>query len=204
MMIGQLRGVLLKKQPPQLLIDVNGVGYEVEAPMSSFYGMPNTGEEVLLHTHLMVRDDAHLLFGFATQTERHLFRALIKVNGVGAKVALAILSGISAQDFTRYVQAGDTLALTRLPGIGKKTAERLVVEMRDRLDTELHDAELQETGMPTESLGKEGDPTADAVIALEALGYSPQEASRLVRAVDTSGHTTEEVIRRALQHAVKR
>jgi Holliday junction DNA helicase RuvA len=207
-MIGQLRGVLLKKQPPQLLIDVNGVGYEIEAPMSSFYGMPDTGEEVLLHTHLVVRDDAHLLFGFATQAERRMFRALIKVNGVGAKMALAILSGVSTQDFARYVQAGDALALTRLPGIGKKTAERLVVEMRDRLDTELHGPESHGTGMPGQPPGKEGaptaDPIADAVIALEALGYGPQEASRLVRAVDTAGLTTEEVIRRALQHAVKR
>ena len=133
-MIGRLRGILAEKKPPYLLLDVNGVGYELEAPMGTIFQLPEVGAEVTLHTHLAVRDDAHLLFAFATEAERTLFRTLIKVNGVGAKLALTILSGISADDFARCVQESDTASLVRLPGVGKKTAERLVVEMRDRLD----------------------------------------------------------------------
>jgi len=132
-MIGQLRGKLIHKQPPHLLIDVQGVGYEIEAPMTTFYNLPATGEEILLYTHLVVRDDAHLLFGFSSPRERHMFRTLIKINGVGAKMALTILSGIEADDFARCIQENDSVRLTRLPGVGKKTAERLIIEMRDRL-----------------------------------------------------------------------
>ena len=133
-MIGRLTGTLLAKQPPALLLDVAGVGYELEAPMTTFYTLPAVGETVTLHTHLVVREDAHLLFGFASEDERRLFRALIKVSGVGARLALTILSGVSADEFVRCVQDSDTATLVRLPGIGKKTAERLIVEMRDRLD----------------------------------------------------------------------
>lgn len=195
-MIGRLQGKLLAKQPPLLLVDVQGVGYEVEAPMSTFYVLPELGEQVVLLTHLAVREDAHTLYGFATDNERRMFRALIKVNGVGAKLALTILSGMSADEFTLCVQAGDAAALTRLPGVGKKTAERLIVEMRDTLK-DWHGVTAQ-----TISAGGVATPTdavADAVSALLALGYKPPEASRMVRSVDTAGLASEEIIRRALQ-----
>lgn len=200
-MIGRLRGTLLHKQPPHLLLDVQGVGYEVEVPMSTFYELPAEGGEVMLFTHLLVREDAHLLCGFATIAERALFRSLIKVSGVGAKLALAILSGISADGFARCVQTQDTATLTRLPGIGKKTAERLIIEMRDRLE-----------GFTGLAVGAAGhvvgqpavdNPVEDAVSALVSLGYKPPEASRLVRAVDCADLPSEEIIRRALQAAVK-
>ena len=199
-MIGRLRGTLLHKQPPHLLLDVQGVGYEVEVPMSTFYDLPAEGGEVILFTHLLVRDDAHLLCGFATGAERALFRSLIKVSGVGAKLALAILSGISADGFARCVQNQDTATLTRVPGIGKKTAERLIIEMRDRLEGF--------TGLAVGALGFAGrpapdSPVEDAVSALISLGYKPPEASRLVRAVDCADLPSEEIIRRALQAAVK-
>ncbi len=199
-MIGRLRGTLLHKQPPHLLLDVQGVGYEVEVPMSTFYELPAEGGEVTLFTHLLVREDAHLLCGFATVAERALFRSLIKVSGVGAKLALAILSGISADGFARCVQNQDAATLTRLPGIGKKTAERLIIEMRDRLEGF--------TGLAVGSVGSVGraapdSPVEDAVSALIALGYKPPEASRLVRVVDCADLPSEEIIRRALQAAVK-
>lgn len=200
-MIGRLQGVLAEKQPPQLLLDVNGVGYEVEAPMSTFYQLPAVGERLTLHTHLVVREDAHLLFGFATESERRLFRALIKVNGVGAKLALTILSGISADEFARSVADNDTAALVRLPGVGKKTAERLIVEMRDRL------ADWQSESQPLPAnfapIAVGGDETRDAVSALIALGYKPPEASRLVSAVSADGLSSEELIRAALKQAVR-
>lgn len=201
-MIGRLRGILLDKKPPQLLLEAGGVGYEVEAPMSTFYQLPATGVEVVLHTHLVVRDDAHLLFGFASERERSLFRALIKVNGVGAKMALAILSGMNADAFARCIQEGDTASLTRLPGIGKKTAERLIVEMRDRL------ADWQEAGvlpvvmaLPTAEVR---DEIKDAVSALVSLGYKPPEASRMVSSISTDGRSSEEIIREALKGAMKK
>ncbi len=202
-MIGRLRGTLASKQPPALMIDVGGVGYELEAPMSTFYDLPAVGEAVTLFTHQVVREDAHLLFGFARQSERRLFRALLKVSGVGAKMALAVLSGMSADDFARCIETDDVTALTRLPGIGKKTAERLVVEMRDRLsDAELREALPAATGQggtaPAEATE---DPVADAGSALVALGYRPAEASRMIRGVATEGLTTEEIIRQALQAA---
>jgi len=199
--IGQLRGKLLAKQAPHLLVDVHGVCYEVEAPMSTFYQLPETGVEIILHTHLAVRDDAHLLYGFASEPERRLFRSLIKVNGVGARLALGILSGMDASTFARLVFEGDSAALTRLPGVGKKTAERLVVEMRDRLDNLSMPAM---TGGVTgaASAGAAADPVADAVSALVALGYRPQDASRQVHAVESEGMNSEEIIRRALQEMV--
>lgn len=202
-MIGRLSGQLLVRQPPQLLIDVNGVGYEVEAPMSTFYSLPEVGSTVTLHTHLVVREDAHTLFGFATENERAMFRALIKVNGVGAKLALTILSGISADDFTRCIMDGDAAALTRLPGVGKKTAERLIVEMKDVLKKWQADAGDDVSASPVASLVRPNDAVADAVSALIALGYKPPEASRMVRGLETKDLSSEEIIRCALQGAVK-
>ncbi len=198
-MIGRLAGVLLEKRPPFLLIDVGGVGYEVEAPLSTFYDLPQTGEPLVLYTHLAVREDAHLLFGFASDAERRLFRELIKISGVGAKVALAILSGMSASEFATCVQAGDVKALTRMPGIGKKTAERLIVEMRDRLDKALAggDVSLPNTASPA-AAACAGD---EAQAALIALGYKPAEAARLIGAVGGQAQTTEELIRLALRGA---
>ncbi len=200
-MIGRLRGTLALKQPPLLLVDVSGVGYEVEAPMSTFYQLPALGEAVVLHTHLVVRDDAHLLFGFASESERRLFRTLIKVNGVGAKLTLAILSGISADEFARSVQDNDTAALVRLPGVGKKTAERLIVEMRDRLAD--WEGGVTFSGVSPASVQQTTDETRDAISALISLGYKPPEASRLVSKVETEGLSSEEIIRAALKQAVK-
>jgi Holliday junction DNA helicase RuvA len=198
-MIGRLRGTLLAKHPPQLLLDVHGVGYEVEAPMSTFYQLPDTGAEVVLHTHLVVRDDAHLLFGFYTETERRLFRSLIRVNNVGPKLALTILSGVSVAEFSRCILENDAGTLTGLPGVGKKTAERLIVELRDKLDA---DTVLPGTKLPAGIAVPAADPVSDAVSALVALGYKAQEASRMVRGIDTSGMSTEAIIKAALQSAV--
>jgi len=197
-MIGRLRGEIVVKRPPYLLVDVNGVGYELEAPMSTFYALPATGEVVLLHTHLVVREDAHVLYGFAREAERALFRSLLRVSGVGPKMALAILSGMDADEFGRCVQRDDTAALARLPGIGKKTAERLIVEMRDRL--ERRDEALAAAVRPPPGGGA---PSAveDAVSALIALGYKAPEASRMVRAVSADGQGSEDIIRAALKAA---
>ncbi len=204
-MIGRLRGTLVVKQPPALMVDVGGVGYELEAPMSTFYELPEPGAEVVLHTHLVVRDDAHLLFGFHRESERALFRTLIRINGVGAKLALAILSGMSADELARAVAESDTAALVRLPGIGKKTAERLLVELRDKIDT----APLPASGVPAAEmaaarLAVADDPASEAASALVALGYKPQEASRMVARVEADGLGAEELIRRALKAAVSR
>lgn len=197
-MIGFLRGKLLAKQPPVLLIDVGGVGYEVEAPMTTFYDLPETGKEITLHTHLVVREDAHTLFGFAKLTDRALFRSLIKISGVGPRMALAILSGMSAEAFARCIRDNDAAALTRVPGVGKKTAERLVVELRDKLGKgEAGGAEL-----PVMS-GGPANPVEEAVSALIALGYKPPDASRMVRAIEAKDLGVEEIIRRALQAAAK-
>jgi len=197
-MIGRLRGKLIVKRAPQLLVDVNGVGYEVEAPMSTFYNLPELGEDVLLHTHMVVREDAQLLFGFASEAERRFFRDLIKVNGVGAKMGLAILSGMSADAFARCVREGDVASLVRLPGVGKKTAERLIVEMKDKLD------KMDETSLPQSSVAAQAvasDPISDAVSALVALGYKPNEASHMVRTLKCDGLASEEIIRQALKGA---
>jgi Holliday junction DNA helicase RuvA len=196
--IGFLRGKLVAKQPPVLLIEVNGVGYEVEAPMTTFYDLPETGKEITLHTHLVVLEDAHTLFGFAKLSDRALFRSLIKISGVGPRMALAILSGMSADSFVRCIQDNDAAALTRVPGVGKKTAERLVVELRDKLGKgEAGGAEL-----PTVSSGP-ANPVEEAVSALIALGYKPPDASRMVRAIEAKDLGVEEIIRRALQAAAK-
>jgi Holliday junction DNA helicase RuvA len=199
-MIGRLTGVLSAKQPPSLLLDVNGVGYEVDAPMSTFYKLPDVGQKAVLLIHTHVREDALQLYGFATEAERVLFRSLIKVSGVGARLALTILSGIEVNAFVRCVQLEDTTALTRLPGVGKKTAQRLVMEMKDKLEQTPVDA--HPAGAP---LGGEATPVEEAVTALIALGYKPQEASRMVRAAQGAAganDTAEEIIRLALKSAL--
>jgi len=199
--IGRLRGRIISKQPPMLLIEVGGVGYEVEAPMSTFYQLPETDAEVLLHTHLIVREDAQLLCGFASEGERQLFRNLIKTNGVGAKLALAILSGMSALEFARCIHEEDSVALVRLPGVGRKTAERLIIEMRDRLPQLASGAEVGRIeGSETAGAGADGE----ARHALEALGYKPAEAQRMVQKVSVEGLSSEETIRAALKAAVSR
>ena len=200
-MIGRLSGLLLEKQPPQLLVDVQGVGYELEAPMSTFYQLPAMGESVTLHIHMVVREDAQLLYAFYSLSERQLFRDLIKINGVGPKLALTILSGVSAEEFTRCVMESDAKALTALPGVGKKTAERLIVELRDRLAKNA-DAVLPSAGSVA-GLKVDSNPISDAVSALTSLGYKAQEASQMVRAVETEGLTTEVIIKAALKGMVK-
>jgi Holliday junction DNA helicase RuvA len=201
-MIGRLRGEIVHRQPPFLMLEVNGVGYELEAPMSTFYNLPTGSEQVILFTHLAVRDDAHVLYGFSSESERTLFRTLLRVSGVGAKMALAILSGMSAADFARCVQREDIAALVRLPGIGRKTAERLIVEMRDRLDRLDGVSDITRTASAKGSAGAVS-PVSDAVGALIALGYKPVEASRMVRGVDSEGLNSEEIIRGALKAVAK-
>jgi len=194
-MIGSLRGRIASKTPPQLTVDVGGLGYELEAPMSTFFHLPAVGEEVHLLTHLVVREDAHVLYGFATEDERRLFRSLIRVSGVGPRIALALLSGISVSAFAQCVLNEDISALTRVPGVGRKTAERLIVEMRDRLA-----APQATAGAPVAAPARaEGE----AYGALVALGYRPAEAARLLKAVGPGTHSTEELIRRALQGAAR-
>lgn len=201
-MIGRLRGKLVAKHAPELLVDVGGVGYEVLAPMPTFYRLGAVGDEVTLHTHLIVREDAQLLFAFATLEERALFRELIKVNGIGPKLALAILSGIEAEAFVRCVQDGDVSTLVRIPGVGRKTAERLVVEMRDRLKT-LGEAQVK-GGTTAFITGAAATPAQDAVSALEALGYKPVDAAKAVAAVNKEdGLSSEDLIRRALRSLAK-
>ena len=197
-MIGFLRGRLAVKQPPMLMVDVNGVGYEMEAPMSTFYGLPNAGEPVALFTHLVVREDAHILYAFGTDGERRLFRGLLKVSGVGPKIALGILSGASVEDFLRTIEAEDVAMLTRIPGIGRKTAERVIIEMRDS---------VKKLSMPTAGspvgAGAAVTPQTEAFSALIALGYKPPEVIRLLKSVDEPNLATTELIRRALKSAAK-
>ena len=200
-MIGFLRGQLVAKQPPTVLIDVNGVGYDVDVPMSTFFQLPALGEDVRIFTHLAVREDAHTLYGFASEDERRLFRTLLKVSGIGAKLALGILSGASAEEFVAAVQRGDVAALTRLPGIGKKTAERLVVELRDRLGDFGSASASGQSAL--KAIAAPVDASSDAISALQALGYKPADASRMVKAVAEDGLGSEELIRRALKGTVK-
>ena len=197
-MIGRLHGILLHKQPPSLLLDVQGVGYEVDVPMSTFYVLPAPGQAVSLHTHLAVREDAQQLYGFATTEEKQLFRDLIKVSGIGGKLALTILSGISVKEFVATIQRSDAALLTQLPGIGKKTAERLVLELRDRIGkgaTPLPDMSLAD--------GADRGSFADAYGALLALGYKETEAARLLKHAGKPGLSSEDLIRQALQNALK-
>ncbi len=198
-MIGRLRGKLIEKRAPRLMVDVGGVGYEVDAPMSTFYVLPELGDEVVLYTHMVVREDAQLLYGFATESERRFFRELIKVNGVGAKMGLTILSGMSADAFALCIRDGDVASLVRLPGVGKKTAERLIVEMKDKLDVGAESALPQ--AVSAVDTPPEANPVSDAVSALIALGYKPQEASRMVRGVKGDDLASEEIIRQALKGA---
>lgn len=203
-MISFLRGQLAAKRPPWLTIEVHGVGYELEAPMTTFYNLPAVGEEVLLQTHLVIREDAHNLFGFATVADRALFRTLIKVNGVGPKLALTILSGLSAEAFQHCIQQADTHALVRLPGVGKKTAERLVIELRDRLTGATESAVV--TDPPAHfnaNTAQDADPKQEAISALCSLGYKPIEAGKMIQALDSAGKSCEELIRLALQRAVR-
>ena len=190
-MIGHLKGTLVSKHPPGLTLEVAGVGYEIEAPMSTFYRLPETGETLTLLTHFLVRDDAQLLYGFATEAERSLFRNLLKVSGVGARIALGILSGISAEGFRRSVFERDLVTLTRIPGIGRKTAERLILEMTDRLEPPGTDAPETVEGA-TQAEG-------EARSALLALGYRPAEVGRMFKNLDTSAMSSEQLIREALK-----
>jgi holliday junction DNA helicase RuvA len=199
--IGFLKGRLAVKQPPMLLVDVGGVGYELEAPMSTFYGLPATGESVSLFTHLVVREDAHILYGFGSEGERRLFRGLLKVSGVGPKIALGILSGASVEDFLRIVEAEDVAMLTRIPGIGRKTAERVIIEMRDSVQKL---KQMAPAGAHSAAaLGAAPSAQSEAFSALIALGYKPPEIARLLKAADEPGLSTTEIIRRALKSAVK-
>jgi len=199
-MIGFLKGRLAAKNPPFLLIDVNGVGYELEAPMSTFYGLPAAGEGVALFTHLVVREDAHILFGFGTEGERRLFRGLLKVSGVGPKIALGILSGASVEDFLRTIEAEDVAMLTRIPSIGRKTAERVIIEMRDSVKKLTMSASGADSAP---AFAAPASPQSEAYAALVALGYKPPEVMRLLKAADEPGLSTTELIRRALKTAGK-
>lgn len=196
-MIGSLRGRLIAKHPPALTVDVNGVGYELEAPMSTFYDLPASGAEIHLFTHLVVREDAQVLYGFATEAERRLFRGLLKVSGVGPKIALGLLSGISVEGFLRCIEAEDTDSLVRIPGIGRKTAERLLIEMRDRVSN------LGGFGEHAQLPGEPNSVQAQAFGALVALGYRPAEVTRLLKAAEGGDGSVEDLIRRALQAAAK-
>ncbi|MDZ7643498.1 MAG: Holliday junction branch migration protein RuvA [Woeseiaceae bacterium] len=195
-MIGMVSGLLTLKQPPQIVVDCGGVGYEIETPMSTFLNLPAIGKEVRLHTHLLVREDAQILFGFATEDEKLLFRTLLKVSGVGAKMALSILSAMSVADFARCVRHEDSAMLVRIPGVGRKTAERLIIEMRDRL-------ERAAEGLPaSQGQGTVGDARAEAFDALAALGYKPKEINRLLGKMDTANMSSEDIIRQALRQTV--
>lgn len=197
-MISQLRGIILEKQPPQMVLEVNGIGYEIDAPMSTFYRLPEIGKEFTLLTHFVVREDAQHLYGFATREEKNLFRILLKVNGVGPRLALTILSSIEPDEFVRSIMNKDTDSLVRLPGVGKKTAERLVIEMRDKV------AAWQQAAPVALNLLESTDSSRkqtvqDAVSALISLGYKPQDASRAVSKADDGNVGSEDIIRRALK-----
>lgn len=199
-MIGRIRGELVLKRPPELLVDVGGVGYELQSPMSTIFELPEVGQKVMLVTHFHVREDAQILFAFLTEAERSLFRMLLKVNGVGAKMALAILSGMNPQEFRQCILNSDQAALTRVPGIGKKTAERLIVEMRDRLQKadDLPSATAASAASPV----MRDSPVTEATQALVALGYKPQDASRMVARHAADGLASDELIRLALKGAL--
>jgi len=196
-MIGFVRGKLVIKAPPHLTVDVGGVGYDIEAPMSTFYSLPALGSEVRLLTHLVVREDAHILYGFGTQEERALFRNLLKVSQIGPKIALAILSGVSVEGFATLVKMQDSAALTKIPGVGRKTAERVLLEMKDRLDA-LEQAVVS-GAIPMTPSSTEGE----AWTALVALGYKPTEVTAMLKPFAGQGGSTEDLIRRALQGTVR-
>lgn len=198
-MIGLLRGTLMHKQAPDLLLDVGGVGYELLASMTTFIDLPDINNEVTLYTHLIVREDAHTLYAFSSVAERTLFRILLKVNGVGPKMALAIVSGMTAQEFSQRVHSGDVAGLTRLPGVGKKTAERLIIEMRDRLPK----GDIDETEQTTSTATPLRNIEDEAIAALLALGYKPAQASKMVSTYAASDLSVEEIVRTALKASLK-
>ena len=197
-MIGFLRGRLASKQAPAVVIECAGVGYEVETPMSTFLDLAEVGAEVFLYTHLLVREDAHTLFGFATADEKVLFRTLLKVSGVGAKMGLAILSAMTAMDFSRCVQFEDTAMLIKIPGVGKKTAERLIIELRDKVGK----GKALSIAGPANMGPAESNPRNEAIDALVTLGYKPAEVKMLLAEIDIKEQSAEDIIRRALQRAV--
>lgn len=197
-MIGLLRGKLIIKQAPDLMLDVNGVGYELQASMTTFYDLPELQAEVTLYTHFVVREDAQILFGFSSQAERELFRHLLKVNGVGPKMALAIVSGMSPLEFRQVIHASDIARLSRIPGVGKKTAERLVIELRDRL-AKVDEASEMSASSPSPALAPSTSTSDEAVNALLALGYKPAQASKMIAAYGNQELSVEEMIRQALR-----
>lgn len=201
-MIGRLHGTLLEKAPPWLLIDVSGLAYEVESSMFTFYRLPDVGQSVTLHTHMVVREDAQLLYGFMQLQERVLFRNLIKVSGVGPKLALSILSGIEPDNFVSCVMQNDSASLVRVPGVGKKTAERLIIEMRDRL----RDWQIESGALLSDTINASDKPTQDAISALISLGYKPLEARQAVTEAskEAEHQSSESLIRHALRHMLKR
>ncbi len=202
-MIGRLTGILVEKTPPELVIDVQGVGYEVQAPMTTIFNLPETGIEVTLFTHLSVSENAHNLYAFGSKKDRQLFRELIKVNGVGPKLAVAILSGMTADEFVRCVNVGDTALLVKLPGVGKKTAERLVIEMKDRLKG--WDTALTSSISAPELVSGEAsnDVIREAESALIALGYKPQDAAKAISRIEETVDSSAELIRLALKNMGK-
>ncbi len=201
-LIGRLRGTLAEKQPPHMILDVNGIGYEVEVPMTTLYRLPAVGEPLTLHTHLVVREDAQLLYGFAEKRERELFRELIRLNGVGPKLALALMSGLEVDELVRCVQAQDTSVLVRIPGVGKKTAERLLVELKDRFKAWESMPAIAPLVVEPGSKTAVSSAENDAVSALISLCFKPQEASRAVSAIQEENLSSEEMIRRALKGMV--
>jgi Holliday junction DNA helicase RuvA len=196
-MIGSLRGRLTFKQAPLIVVECGGVGYEVESPMSTFLELPETGSELFIYTHLLVREDAQILYGFSTEDERHMFRTLLKVNRVGAKMALAILSSMSTNDFRRCVELEDTTSMSKIPGVGKKTAERLIIEMRDRIGA------ARPGGGKTLPLTVAASARNEAVDALVALGYKPKEVQSLISKLDIDDKSAEDIIRLALKQAAQ-
>jgi len=206
--IGRLNGIVAEKQPPLLLLEVSGIGYEVQMPMTSFYQMPEVGEQVTIHTHFVVREDAQLLYGFAQKIERELFRQIIKANGVGPKLGLAILSGLSAPQFVNLVANNDANALVKLPGIGLKTAERLIIELKDRLKnfTLNQQSQLGDLSLPQDELGSTFvetiDVEQDAIDALLALGYKQAQATKVVKKVKLPDMNSEALIKAALKSMI--
>ncbi|MFK5985864.1 MAG: Holliday junction branch migration protein RuvA [Pseudomonadota bacterium] len=209
-MIGRLSGKIIEKQPPQLLLEVAGVGYEIQASMTTFYDLPELEQSVSLHTHLVVREDAHILYGFSSQQERLFFKTLIKINGVGPKLALTILSGISSNEFVVAVQNDDVTRLVRLPGIGKKTAERLIVEMRDRITQWLADGnscdivvgQSEQNSAANALNGVNNNPVQEAISALESLGYKPADARKMISALNKENQNSEQLIKLALKNSI--
>lgn len=198
-MISQIRGLILEKQPPQLIVEVSGIGYEIDAPMSTFYELGEVGSEVFLYTHFVVREDAHQLYGFYSSDDRLLFRTLLKVNGVGPRLALTILSGMASTEFVRCILNNDTLSLEKLPGVGKKTAQRLVIEMRDKLSNWANVGDAKKSSLIPQALNSRQQILQDAIAALVSLGYKHQEANRVVAKVDEGTQTSETLIRQALR-----